>query len=240
MAIIEKPVEYFDQDKKCIGYMVYDDVLSGKKPCVLINHAWSGLDQFSKNKALEIANKGYIGFCLDNYGNGYEPAALEDKQNTMLPLKEDRAKLLKRLLAGLEKAKSFEIVDKQNIATLGFCFGGLCALDIARSGADIKAAISFHGLLDAPNLSKNKIKAKILVAHGWDDPMATPNDVLKLSKELTESGCDWQLHAYGKTTHAFMVPGADSGDGVLKHNSTSENRAWSSALDLINASFSEV
>lgn len=239
MAIIEQSIQYFDQDKRCIGHLVYDDTFYKKKPCVLINHAWGGLDQFSKNKALEISKHGYIGFCLDNYGEGYEPVSLEEKQNTMTPLKEDRGKLLNRLLAGVEKAKSIDIVDIENIATLGFCFGGLCALDIARSGIDIKAAVSFHGLLDEPNLSKNKIKAKILIAHGWNDPMATPNDVLSLSKELTEDGCDWQLHAYGQTTHAFMVPGADSGDGVLKHSMINEKRAWHSALELIKSSFNE-
>ena len=81
MAIIEQSIQYFDQDKRCIGHLVYDDTFYKKKPCVLINHAWGGLDQFSKNKALEISKHGYIGFCLDNYGEGYEPISLEEKQN---------------------------------------------------------------------------------------------------------------------------------------------------------------
>jgi len=157
----------------------------------------------------------------------------------MMGLKNNRKALLTRLKAGLKAAKKQDEVDENFIAMMGFCFGGLCTLDLARSGADIKAAISFHGLLDAPDLPKKKIKSKILVAHGWDDPMAEPESVLALGQELTKAKCDWQLHAYGQTTHAFMVPGADSGDGVLKHNPDSERRAWNATLDLLDQVFGQ-
>ena len=104
---------------------------------------------------------------------------------------------------------------------------------------NLKAAISFHGLLDAPDLPKKKIKAKVLVAHGWDDPMAPPAHVNALAEELTTAKCDWHLMAFGQTTHAFMVPGADSGDGTLKHNPDSARRAWTATLELLHEVFGQ-
>ncbi len=239
MNITTKPVEYMDGKQKCIGYMAWDETYATPKPCVLISHAWSGRDGFAEDKAIQMAALGYVGFALDNYGDGALPETVEEKQTLMMGLKNDRKALLTRLKAGLKAAKKQDEVDENYIAMMGFCFGGLCTLDLARSGADIKAAISFHGLLDAPDLPKKKIKSKILVAHGWDDPMAEPDSVLALGNELTKAKCDWQIQAFGQTTHAFMVAGADSGDGVLKHNPSSERRAWNATLDLLDEVFGQ-
>lgn len=237
MNIKTKPVEYMDGKQKCIGYMAWDETYADPKPCVLVAHAWGGLDGFAEDKAIQMAALGYIGFAIDTYGDGAQPETTEEKMDRMTPLKEDRKALLKRLKAGLKAASDQPEVDETNIAMLGFCFGGLCTLDLARSGADLKVAMSFHGLLDAPDLPKKKIKAKVLVAHGWDDPMAPPEHVVEIGNELKAAGCEWQLLAFGQTTHAFMVPDADSGDGTLKYNPDSERRAWSAALDLLNDVF---
>lgn len=237
MNIKIKPVEYMDGKQKCIGYMAWDESYVDPKPCVLVSHAWGGRDGFAEDKAIQMAALGYVGFALDNYGDGALPESVEDKQAMMMPLKEDRKALLKRLKAGMKAAQNLPEVDETHMAMMGFCFGGLCTLDLARSGADLKAAISFHGLLDAPDLPKKKIKAKILVTHGWDDPMAPPEHVTDLGQELTEAKCDWQIHAYGQTTHAFTNPEADSGDGVLKYNSAADKRAWTATMDLLNEVF---
>lgn len=239
MTIIAKPVEYMDGKQKCIGYMAWDESYADPKPCVIISHAWSGLDGFAQDKAIEMAANGYVGFCLDNYGDGALPETVEEKQGMMMPLKDDRAKLLKRLKAGIKAAQKLPEVDEKHMAMMGFCFGGLCTLDAARSGMDLKAAISFHGLLDAPDLPKKKIKSKVLVAHGWDDPMAPAEHVTALAEELTEAKCDWQILGFGQTTHAFMVPGTDSGDGTLKYNADSARRAWNSTLELLDEVFGQ-
>lgn len=239
MNIVTKPVEYMDGKQKCIGYMAWDESYADPKPCVLINHAWGGRDSFAEDKAIQMAAMGYVGFALDNYGDGALPESVEEKTAMMGPLKEDRKALLKRLKAGIKAAGKLPEVDETHMAAMGFCFGGLCTLDMARAGLDLKAAISFHGLLDAPDLPKKKIKAKVLVAHGWDDPMAPPAHVTALGEELTTAKCDWQLHAYGRTTHAFMVPDVDSGDGVLKHNPNAERRAWVSTLELLQEVFGQ-
>jgi len=237
MNIVTKPVEYMDGKQKCIGYFAYDETVASARPCVLVSHAWGGRDEFAEDKAIQMAAMGYVGFALDNYGDGALPETVEEKQGMMMPLKSDRKALLKRLKAGMKAAAALDEVDPDAMAMMGFCFGGLCTLDMARSGANLKAAISFHGLLDAPDLPKKKIKSKVLVCHGWDDPMAPPEHVSALGEELTKAKCDWQIQAYGQTTHAFMVPGADSGDGTLKHNADSERRAWNSTLELLEEVF---
>lgn len=238
MNITTKPVEYKDGKTTCVGYLAWDESYANPKPCVLVNHAWSGLDGFAEDKAIQMAAMGYVGFALDNYGNGALPESVDDKMALMGPLKEDRALLLKRLKAGYKAAASLEMVDETHMAAMGFCFGGLCTLDMARAGMDLKAAISFHGLLDAPEGQKpKKIKSKILVAHGWDDPMVPPAQVTAIGEELAKAKCDWQLHAYGNTSHAFMVPEANDKALGLKFNADSERRAWTAMLELLGEVF---
>ena len=238
MNIVTKPVEYKDGDQTCIGYLAWDETYADPKPCVLINHAWGGLDNFAQGKAVEMAALGYVGFALDNYGDGVQPETVDEKMALMGPLKEDRAKLLKRLKAGYKAAAALEQVDDSHMAAMGFCFGGLCTLDMARAGLDLKAAVSFHGLLDAPEGAKpKKIKAKVLVAHGWDDPMAKPDAVLALGEELAASKCDRQLHAYGQTSHAFTVPEASDKKNGLMYNEDSARRATLASQDLLQEVF---
>lgn len=239
MNIKTKPVEYMDGKQKCIGYLAWDESYADPKPCVLVNHAWGGRDTFAEDKAIQMAAMGYVGFALDNYGDGALPESVDDKMALMGPLKEDRKKLLKRLKAGYKAAAELPEVDETHMAALGFCFGGLSTLDMVRGGLDLKAAISFHGILDAPDHKTKKSKAKVLVAHGWDDPMAKPDTVVALGEELTKAGCDWQIHAYGNTTHAFTVPGTDSGDGVLKYNESSDRRAWDASFALLHEVFGQ-
>ncbi|NNC38760.1 MAG: carboxymethylenebutenolidase [Hyphomonadaceae bacterium] len=237
MSITTKPVEYMDGKTKCIGYLAWDESYADPKPCVIVSHAWGGRDAFAEDKAIQMAALGYVGFALDNYGNGALPESVDDKMAMMGPLKDDRAALLKRIKAGVKAASKLPEVDEKNMAMMGFCFGGLCTLDLARSGVDLKAAISFHGLLDAPDLPKKKIKAKVLICHGWDDPMAPPEHVTDIGKEMAEAGCDWQLHAYGQTTHAFTVPDANMPDMGLQYNADSDRRSWASTLDLLSEVF---
>jgi dienelactone hydrolase len=125
-------------------------------------------------------------------------------------------------------------VDPRRIAAMGFCFGGLCVLDLARSGADLRGVVSFHGLLTPPEPHPQyTILAKVLVLHGFDDPMAPPEQVVALGLELTEAGADWQIHAYGNTLHAFTNPRAnDPGFGTV-YNETADRRSWRSLREFL-------
>lgn len=237
MTIKTKPVEYMHGKTKCVGYMAWDDTYADPKPCVIINHAWGGLDGFVQDKAITMAANGYIGFCLDNYGEGATPETVEERSATMGAFMEDRKLLQERLKAGYKAACAQDEVDPSHIAAMGFCFGGLSTLDMARAGMDLKAAISFHGLLGGTGLPAKKIKAKVLIAHGWDDPMAPPTDVMAVCEEMVKSGCDWRLHAHGLTTHAFMNPAADDPKNGLQYNPDTERRAWNATLELLDEVF---
>ncbi|MEE9347246.1 MAG: dienelactone hydrolase family protein [Robiginitomaculum sp.] len=237
MDIKTRPVEYFDGKQKCIGYLAWDDSVDSARPCVLIGHAWSGLDDFAQDKAIQMAAMGYVGFAIDVYGDGALPQDNEAKGQAMTAIKSDRSVLLTRVKAGMKAAAKLPEVDESAMAMMGFCFGGLCTLDLARSGAPLKAAISFHGFLDAPTLPAKNIKAKVLAAHGYDDPMVPSDQIIAFGDEMTKAGVDWQLLALGRTSHAFMVPSANDKKLGLLFNENSERRAWLAALGLLDEVF---
>ena len=205
----------------------------GKKPCVLVAPDWRGRTSFSEDKAIELAKLGYVGFAIDVYGDGKVGSNADENAALMSPFVEDRTKLKQRLIATVEAVKSFDEVDAGKLAIIGFCFGGLCALDLARTGIDIEAAISFHGLFMPNGLPDNKIKAKVLALHGYDDPMAKPEAIIELGDELTRAECDWQLYAYGSTMHSFMNPDANAPENGTQYNEVTEKRAWTSATKLL-------
>ena len=238
MNIKTRPIEYKDGKTKCIGYLAWDDNRADPLPCVLINHAWHGLDGFAMDQAVQMAALGYVGFALDNYGDGALPETDEEKASMMGALKDDRAVLLKRLKAGYKAAAQLDEVDEDYMAAIGYCFGGLCTLDMARAGLNLHAAVSFHGLLDLPEgLPKKKCKASVLACHGWDDPLATPDVVKAFGEDMAERKCDWQLHAYGQVVHSFTNPEANSPKQGSAYNELATRRATNAMLDLLAEKF---
>ncbi|WAK03590.1 dienelactone hydrolase family protein [Methylobacter sp. YRD-M1] len=227
MAIISNTVGYMDGDVQLEAFFAFDDSVSGRRPAVLINHTWAGRDEFVAEKARKLAGLGYVGFAVDMYGKGILGSGPEENARLMQPLMDDRAMLQKRMQAALYAVKLLPWVDDAKIAAIGFCFGGLCVLDLARTGADIKGVVSFHGLLGAPdNTQSNAIKAKVLALHGHDDPLAPPEQVLAFEQEMTAAGTDWQLHAYGHTMHAFTNPVANYPDSGMVYQPVAERRSW--------------
>lgn len=208
--------------------------MDAPRPAVLVVHDWSGRNDFACHKAQMLAKLGYIGFAVDMYGDGLVADATEQKKALMQPLVNDRAFLRERIRAAFDAVAGMENVDNQRIAVMGFCFGGLCALDLARTGADIVGAISFHGLLNAPMEQPNQsIKAKLLVLHGYDDPMVKPLDVNDFCQEMTDAGVDWQVHMYGQTQHAFTNPLAHDATLGTLFNSQSASRAFQAMTNFL-------
>ncbi len=227
MAIVENTVVYTDEDVVLEAFFAFDDSVTGRRPAVLISHAWGGRDGFVAEKARKLAGLGYVGFALDMYGKGVLGSGI--KQNTLLmqPFMEDRAKLQKRMKVALATVKMLPWVDDKKIAAMGFCFGGLCVLDLARTVVDIQGVVSFHGLLGAPgNTQHNKINAKILALHGRDDPMVPPEHVLAFQEEMTQAGADWQFVSYGHTVHAFTNPVANDPDFGTVYQADADRRSW--------------
>ena len=210
MPKMQKKIEYHDENVLLEGVYVSPEKIADKNPIILICHDWSGRNEFATQKANALAELGYIGFAIDMYGKGKTGNTKDEKIALMQPLMQDRLKLRKRILAAFDTAKKIPQVDPSKIGVIGFCFGGLCALDLARSGAEVKATVSFHGLLQAPeNGESQQIRSKILALHGYDDPMVTPENVMAFADEMTTAKVDWQLYMYGNTMHAFTNPQAN-------------------------------
>ena len=230
MKLHEELVRYQDGATSCEGFFCYDPTRSGPLPAVLISHAWGGRDEFAMRKARRLAWHGFAVFALDMYGNAKQGKSVEENQALMSPFMADRAMLAKRIGAALTAVRALKQVDAKRVAAMGFCFGGLCALDLARSGADVRGVVSFHGLLKPNGLPPKKIQAKVLILHGYDDPMAPPEEVLAIGKELTAAGADWQLHAYGNTVHAFTNPDAANPQMGTVYKAEADRRSWNSML----------
>ena len=234
MAVVTREVEYTHRDKVFEGVVAVDNASTTQRPVVLVSHAWGGRDEFAVQKARELAKLGYVGFALDLYGKGVLGSSKDENQALMTPLLEDRTLLQARMHAAVETACAQPEADPKKVAAIGYCFGGLCVLDLARTGAPINGVVSFHGLFSSPgNTVGRTIKAKVLVLHGYDDPMATPEDMVGLASELTEAQADWQIHAYGSTLHAFSNPAADDPEFGTVYSAEADKRSWRSMTEFL-------
>ncbi|HLU68295.1 MAG TPA: dienelactone hydrolase family protein [Kofleriaceae bacterium] len=221
-------IRYRDGEVELEGHLALPAFDSAVRPAVLVCHAYAGQSDIERAKAEALAGLGYVGFAIDLYGPGVLGGTPEECNRLMAPFLDDRAMLRRRLLAGLEAVRGHERVDTSRVAAIGFCFGGLCALDLARSGADLRGVVAFHGLLQGSGLPPETIRARVLALHGWSDPLATPEQVLAFASEMTEAGVDWQLHAYGRTAHAFTNPRARFPDKGLVYDAAADRRSWQS------------
>lgn len=220
-------VEYRQEDTILEAFIAYNEEGGISLPAVCVFPAWNGRDGFAEDKALALARIGYVGCAMDVYGKGIKADTASECAHLMNPLMEDRSLLRKRILAGFEMVSSLPFVDKEKIGAIGFCFGGLCALDLARSGAALRGVVSFHGLLKAPPLHLTcSPSCKVLVLHGFDDPMVRPHDVLAFEEEMTSYCVDWQLHSYGGVMHAFTNPLACAKEMGLLYSAVADKRSW--------------
>ena len=232
--ITERQIEYAHSGTTLEGFLAYDNSKPGPMPAVMISHAWGGKSEFECDKAKELAKLGYIGFALDVYGKGVKGSGPEENTKLVQPFLEDRRLLQARLTASLDTLLSIPEVDNSRIAAMGYCFGGLCVLDLARIGSDILGVISIHGMFNPPgNTDGNKIKAKILCLHGNDDPMVPVDTVIALEKELTEAQTDWQIHVYGNTFHAFTNPQANDRERGTVYDENADKRSWISTKNFL-------
>lgn len=227
-ALRGSSIDYTDSGTIFEGVVVAPAESSAPLPCIVLAHDWSGLTAPTMRLAERYAGLGYVCVALDAYGKGVRGDPLGDNARLMDPLMRDRPLLRRRLLAGFAAASAFPGVDPARMAAVGYCFGGLCALDLARAApANLRAAVSFHGALQPPDgLAPCRIDARVLLLHGWEDPVAPAADVLAIARELTEAGADWQLHAYGHAQHAFTFEAAAFPERGIVYDGRADERSW--------------
>ena len=235
MAIQTRHIAYQHAGQTYEGMLAWDDAATGPRPGVAVAHTWAGRSEFEEQKARELAQQGYVGFALDMFGKGVRGEGAEQCQGLIAPLLEDRALLQDLVTLAMDVMSKQAEVDATRVAAMGYCFGGLTVLDLARTGADVRGVVSFHGLFNAPgNTAGTKIKAKVLCLHGYDDPMAQPDSLLALAQELSAAGADWQVHAYGNTLHAFTNPQANDPDFGTVYSAAADRRSTQALYNFLD------
>lgn len=232
-------VEYRDGDQLLEGYLAYDAAKAGRRPAVLIVHDWMGLGPHAKLRAEQLARLGYLAFAADIYGKGVRPASPEAAGEQAGKYKQDRAVFRARLTAGYQAMLEQRQTDPGRTAAIGYCFGGTGALELARSGADLKGVVSFHGGLDSPAPADGRnIKAKVLILHGADDPFVPAKDIDAFLTEMRTANVDWQMISYGGAVHAFTNPAAgnDPSTGAA-YNEVADRRSWLAMQQFLDESF---
>jgi len=234
VTIQTRTIDYTQDGNTFEGFLAWDDSAGGPRPGVVISHAWGGLGAFEQERAKDIAELGYVGFALDLYGKGIRGSNPDENAKLMQPFLGDRPLLQKRMQLAVDTARAQKEVDAARVAAMGYCFGGLCVLDLARTASDVRGVASFHGLFVPPgNTEGNKITAKVIAFHGWDDPLAPPEQVLGLATEMSAAGADWQLHAFGSTLHAFTNPEAKDPAHGFAYSEAATRRSMNMLADFL-------
>ncbi|HUI08132.1 MAG TPA: dienelactone hydrolase family protein [Verrucomicrobiae bacterium] len=237
-ALHTEPVEYKHGGTTCQGYLAYDTAVKGKRPGVLVLPEWWGLNDYAKRRAGMLAQLGYVAFAADMYGDGFNTTSPDEAGKHAAEFRTNRALMRERVTAALDVLRKQKLCDPKRIAAIGYCFGGTCVLELARSGADIAGVVSFHGGLSTPNPADAKnIKCKVLVCHGANDTFESPDEVTAFQKEMREANVDWQMNVYGGAVHSFTNP--DSGKfGIpgVGYNERADKRSW----EAMRAFFAEI
>ena len=239
MEVTAKNVSYFHDSLECIGHLSIPES-SELLPLVLVAHTWKGRSEFEDQKVNALNALGYAALSIDIYGGGVNGISVEENQALIKPFVTDRKFFRQRLISAVEYGKSIEGIDASKIAMIGFCFGGLASIELARSGYDLSGCVSFHGLLNQSEETLNKVNTKLLVLNGNKDPMVSSKQILALQNEMTESEADWQFINYGNTYHAFTNPLANDVAMGTVYNHDSDQRSWIAMTNFLEEVFGNV
>lgn len=219
------------------GYLVFEATDAARRPGVLVFHEGPGLGEFAMARARRLAELGYVALAADMYGDRRQGRNLQEIANLVGDLRNEPETLRGRGHAALATLAALPQVDAGRLAAIGFCFGGSVVLELARDGADLKAAVSFHGVLTTrmPAVS-GKVKASVLVLTGADDPLAPPDQVAAFENEMRAAEVrDWQVISYGDTLHGFTNPAADgSMMRTALYSAQADRRSWASMQGLFD------
>lgn len=232
-----KAVAYKDAEQKLNGFSVAPKKVSKSKPGVLILPAWKGIDDHSKKTAEKLSKMGYYSFIADIYGEGNYPTNTQEAGKQAGYYKTNVAEYQKRIALALEQLIKAG-ANPDNIAVIGYCFGGTGVLEAARANFKVKGVVSFHGGLGKDEArANNPITTKVLVLHGADDPYVPQKEVLAFQQEMRDTKADWQMIYYANAVHAFTeeTAGNDNSKGAA-YNEKAAKHSW----DHMNIFFNEV
>ncbi len=237
-----RAIDYRQGETALQGFLAYDDAATGRRPGALIVHEWWGLNQHARNQAVRLAKAGYVAFALDMYGKGKVATHPADAQAFMQQVTQDPKLIEARFDAALGVLKRQPEVDPKKIAAIGYCFGGTVALAMARAGADLGAVATFHSGVQLPSVppEKNppKVKPAILVQTGGADPMAPPERVAALERQMKDDGDRVEVITYPGAKHAFTNPDADKvGMEALRYDPDADRKSWSALLVFLKQVF---
>ena len=237
----EENISYKIDSLTMDGYIVYDENKEGKRPAVLVVHEWWGLNEYAKMRARELAKLGYIAMAVDMYGNGRRGGNPTDAGKLAMPFYQNPAMAKTHFDAALNKFKTYAQVDADNIAAIGYCFGGGVLLNNARLGEGLKGIVSFHGSLIGTPADKNLLTSKILVCHGDDDKFVLPEEVAKFKKQMDSVGAAYTFKSYAGATHAFTNPDATAlGQKFnipIAYNAAADSASWKDMKDFFTGLF---
>ncbi|WP_114238806.1 dienelactone hydrolase family protein [Dyella sp. C9] len=237
--MVHKPVEWTQDGTTFHSVLVYDDAVATKRPGLVMVPNWYGVNDTAIKKAEGIAGKDYVILVTDMYGTKVRPTSDDQAMAAVKPLYGDRALMRKRINLALDQLKAQAKdapIDLGKLAAIGFCFGGSAVLDLARSGADVAAVVSFHGALqtDDPSLAR-QIKARVLVMNGADDKGTMP-DADKFMDEMRGSKADWEFLVFGNTVHCFTE--TDQHKEGCMYDERSAQRSYRLMHDWLRGAFS--
>lgn len=233
-AVQSKTVDYKVGDLTCKGYLAWDNSLEGKRPGVLVVHEWWGLNDYARRRADELAGLGYIAFACDMYGEGRTAEHPQDAGQMASEVRQNVQEWRRRAAEALNVLISQPECDADQLAAIGYCFGGSTALQLAYSGADLDAVVTFHAALPVPTATEAKqIKAHLQIHHGAQDGFIAEETIQQFRQALDAAKVDWSMTSYGGAVHGFTVKEADErGMPGLKYNAAADRRSWNSMLDL--------
>lgn len=238
--IKEDSVSYTLDGKTYKGYFSYDSHNKDKRPGVLVVHEWWGLNDYSRGRAKQLAELGYIAMAVDMFGDGKQGNDPKAAQELATPFYNDPTLSKTRLDAALNKLKEYSQLDTTNVAAIGYCFGGFVILNAAKLGADLKGVVSFHGGLGGVPVKKELVKAKILVCHGEADDFVN-KEVAPFKKSMDSAGVEYTFKSYPKATHAFTNPAATENGKKFKmpieYNAVADTASWNDMKDFFNKIF---
>lgn len=218
--ITTKPQPYTDGDTELAGELFIDTSdPDERRPGVMIVHGGAGLDDHARQQARRYAELGYVVLACDMFGSDVPDGSREQIVALLTGMRDNPDRLVRRARAGLDVLSRAEAADER-MAVVGFCYGGLAALQLARSGTPIAAAVSMHGTLaTAARAEPGQVRARLLACHGALDPLVPLADVTAFAEEMNAAGADWQLNMYGGAQHGFTIAGAEPGaiPGVAYH-----------------------